>query len=68
MLVLHRTQNQKVFIDVPPSTEPTRIEVQVVDIMGIATRLGFTAPRAVSITRDDAIKQLAQAREVGAQL
>lgn len=69
MLVLDRTAEREVFINVPPSTEPTQIVVRVCEIRMwdrvceriednpryvLKVRLGFDAPRFVEIVRDDA--------------
>lgn len=56
MLIIGRFIDQKVFIEVPPSTEPTRIEVIVTEVRGDRVRLGIEAPRSTRILRDDARK------------
>lgn len=53
MLVLSRKPSETVFVDVPPSTEWTRVAVTNVQQRGDKTRLGFDAPRAVSIVRKE---------------
>ncbi len=50
-LVLSRNKNQSVYIDVPPSTEWTRIEVSNVDTRNHRARLMFEAPRLCRIVR-----------------
>lgn len=57
MLLLGRREQEKAFIDVPPSDTPTRIEVLVVDMQRGKVRLGFTAPRSVAIHREELLPQ-----------
>lgn len=53
MLVLSRMRDQKVVITVPPSAEPTHVEVTLVDIRGDKVRLGFDAPDGVVVDREE---------------
>lgn len=53
MLILARKRNQSVFIDVPPSSEPRRIEVVCIELKDGRTRLGFVADEDVVIIRDE---------------
>lgn len=57
MLVLGRRVLEKVIIVVPPSAEPTKIEVCLTEIRGgridPRARLGFTAPDEVKIDREE---------------
>lgn len=56
VLVFTRTEDQKTRLTVPPSSEPTVIEVMPIRIRGgrnASVRLGFEAPKAVVIVRDD---------------
>lgn len=59
MLCLGLKQHGTATISVPPSTEWTQIEVTLIrpGRHGGDTRVGFTAPRAVQIVRDDAVLQ-----------
>ena len=51
MLSLSRHLSEKVCITVPPSDQPTRIEVMVVSLNSNKAKLGFTAVREVIIHR-----------------
>lgn len=53
MLILTRKQKEAVTVIVPPSTEPTVVELVVQMTSNKATKIGFTAPIAVDIRRDN---------------
>ena len=53
MLVLSRHRNEKVFITVPKSDQPILIEVLIVEVHGDKVRVGFDAPLAVKIHREE---------------
>lgn len=53
MLTLKIDRDGKVFIDVPPSTEPTRIVVE--NKREHAAKLVFHAKREVRIVREEAV-------------
>jgi carbon storage regulator len=53
MLVLSRKVGEKVIITVPPSTQPTVIAVTLVETRADRCRLGYEAPRTVSIHRQE---------------
>lgn len=53
MLILTRKQKEAVTVIVPPSTEPTVVELVVQMTTSKATKIGFTAPIAVDIRRDN---------------
>jgi len=55
MLALSRKVDQSVVITVPPSSEPTRIDVLLLDRKprGQQVTLGFSAPERVVIHRDE---------------
>lgn len=53
MLVLSRKKNEGIIITVPPSTEPTIVEVVVVEVRGDKTRIGLTADEKVVIHRKE---------------
>jgi len=53
MLVLKRDTNERIIIEVPPSDETTRVEIQVVERDRNGTRLGIAAPPAVRIDREE---------------
>ena len=53
MLVLSRKEDQKTILTVPPSSEPTVIEVMPVRTTKHDVQLGFVAPMSVAIVRDD---------------
>lgn len=55
MLVLSRKWKEKVFMVVPPSTEPVTVEITVVDIDRGKIRLGVSAPREVAIYREEVL-------------
>jgi carbon storage regulator CsrA len=62
MLVLSRDTGGRVVITVPPSAEPTRVEVLLLKLQGNRARIGFDAPEPVAVHRlevqeliDDAI-------------
>ena len=44
------------------------IEVHVVEVRGGTVRLGFTAPRAVTIHREEVYRQIAEANLLAAQV
>ena len=54
MLVFDRKEGEPSYIEVPPSDEWTRIEVTPITLTESRVRLGFEAPRKVSIIRHDA--------------
>lgn len=63
-LVLSRKINERVMIEVPPSTYPQTIEVVVVDIRGDKSRLGFRAEPEIVIDREEVLKaKLADRRQ-----
>lgn len=51
MLCLRRATTQRIFLDVPPSTEWQRIEVTLCEVKGDSAVLGFDAPKEVEIMR-----------------
>jgi sRNA-binding carbon storage regulator CsrA len=54
MLCLKRSYDERVFIEVPPSTEATLIEVRVVELPGgTFVKLGFEAPQRACIEREE---------------
>lgn len=55
MLVTDRKVNQSLFLTVPPSTEPTVIEVICVANRRGGIRLGIDAPKVVKILRDELV-------------
>lgn len=57
MLLLFRKRQQRTTITVPPSTEATVIEVIPVDRSG---RLGFEAPKEVTILRREVQERIAR--------
>jgi carbon storage regulator len=71
MLVLSRKKNESVVIQIPPelATGPgMEIKLCVVEIRGDKVRLGFEAPKAVPIHRQevaDVIKKFGRRREAG---
>jgi len=65
MLVLSRKVEDIVKITVPPSDVATEISIKVVDIRPKQTRLGFEAPRYVSILRDEISQESQDPRITG---
>lgn len=53
MLVLSRKKSEQVIITVPPSTSPTTITVTTVETKGDTARIGFDAPKEVTINRKE---------------
>jgi sRNA-binding carbon storage regulator CsrA len=57
MLVVSRHRHEKIVIDVPPSDQPTKIVICIVDIQparhGGRTRIGFEAHVDVKIARKE---------------
>lgn len=53
MLVLSRNIGQRIVLTVPPSSAPTRIEVQVVGANDFRAWLGTECPRDVEINREE---------------
>lgn len=53
MLVLSRKAGEKVVVTVPPSDKETKVEVIVTEQRHDRTRIGFVAPRNVSIHRQE---------------
>ena len=52
MLVFSHLVNDKAYITVPPSTEPTVIEIVPLDIRDRKVRIGYAAPRNVVVDRE----------------
>ena len=46
MLVLARKKNERVFITIPPSAEPVRVELKMIDTGNSQARVGIDAPRS----------------------
>lgn len=61
MLVLSRRTDESVRILVPGYPEP--FEVRVVDIRGDKVRLGITAPKRVSIHRQEVLDRILSEKE-----
>lgn len=53
MLVLSRGPRQKLFFTVPPSSQGTTIELEVIEFRHGQVRLGLTAPNRVAIERQE---------------
>jgi carbon storage regulator CsrA len=53
MLVLSRKRDEKLTLTVPPSDQPTIIEVTVVEVQKSKVRLGMQAPKEVAIARNE---------------
>jgi carbon storage regulator len=51
MLVLSRHRDESIIIEVPPSTEPQKIVITVVDVRGDKVRIGCTGNKDVPIHR-----------------
>jgi len=60
MLVLSRKQSELVVIRVPPSSETQEIKVLVTEICGDVALMGFDAPRAVTIHREEVQERIDQ--------
>ena len=60
MLVLSRSPLESIVITLPPSTEPSRVEVIVVAVRGDRARLGFEASREVTIHRKEVQDEIDQ--------
>lgn len=58
MLVLNRKSGETVTVTVPPSSEPTRVQVTLVDIRHGKARIGFAAPKSVAIHRQEVQDQI----------
>lgn len=52
-LVLVRTPGERVFIDIPPSTQHRRLIVTQCDVVGLRSKLGFDGPREISVQREE---------------
>jgi hypothetical protein len=66
-LVFERECDERVILVVPPSAEPTRIDVTLSKLRPHknAAKLAFDAPKRVSIDREEVFEQKQQAREGG---
>jgi sRNA-binding carbon storage regulator CsrA len=53
MLALSRNVDEEILLDIPASTEPTRVSVKVLKTKGKLATLGIDAPRRVRISRPD---------------
>lgn len=53
MLILTRRVGETEIIEVPPSTETTRIDITVLGVKGNQVRLGTNAPKHVSVDREE---------------
>lgn len=56
MLVLSRKPSESIFLDVPPSPLPRRIQVCVVRLGPNTAKIGFTADKDVNIAREEVCK------------
>lgn len=63
MLVLSRTNNERIVILVPPSTEPRQIEVAVCDVVNGKVRMGVEADRDVAVWRDEVLARMKEQRD-----
>lgn len=54
-LVLMRRPNEGITITVPPSKEETEIHIQTRPKIGVQVRYAISAPKGVSIVRDELI-------------
>jgi sRNA-binding carbon storage regulator CsrA len=66
MLVLTSKVQERIFIDVPPSTEWQRIEVFPVEIRRDKVRTAFVAERCIEIVREGAVKKTGRAADAKA--
>ena len=64
MLVLTQKRGNEVVIVVPPSAEPTTLTVKLVEVERGKVRLGFEAPREVSIHRREILDRMAAAQQM----
>lgn len=64
MLVMKSNTGERVTITVPPSAEPTEIVITLTEVCTQnRVRIGYDAPKEVSIHRDDArVKRFAPAK------
>ena len=53
MLVLKRYVEESIIIIVPPSDTPTKITITQLGIEGTKSKLGFDAPKTVSVNRSE---------------
>lgn len=54
MLVISRRKSEKTIVRIPPSTEPQEVVIQIIRPGGGGlVRLGFEAPRSISIVREE---------------
>lgn len=54
MLVISRKKNQRTFVRIPPSSEPQTVVIQIIRPGGGGlVRLGFEAPAAIEIVREE---------------
>lgn len=63
MLVLSRKCGEKVMIVVPPSDKEVVIEVTLVELRPDRARIGFEAPRSVSIHRQEIYDEMRSYKE-----
>ena len=57
MLVLRRVLDERIVIEVPPSSERRLIELVVADLRPHEVRLAFDAPRDVAINRSEVLER-----------
>lgn len=53
MLILTRRPIETIVVTVPPSAVPTKIEIHTLGVKGNHVRVGVTAPRHVTIDREE---------------
>lgn len=58
MLVLSRQRDEKIILEIPPSSQKTIIEVCVVDIRRDKVRLGVKAPVECPVHREEVYKAI----------
>ena len=63
MLVITRQKNEKLIMEIPPSTEARRVVICLSDAVpirsGARVRLGITAPKDIKILRKELVDGLA---------
>jgi carbon storage regulator len=64
VLVLSRKKNEAVIVTVPPSPEPQRIEMVIVEIRGDKVRIGWTADTSIAVHRGEVQRAIERESEL----
>lgn len=58
MLILTRRPREMIDLVIPPSPEPTKVTVTILGMIGNQVRIGFEAPKKVSVHRREVTERI----------